>query len=230
MTEAQSKKIQKLREIYQIKPDSYQYFFVLLGVGYGLSVKEVEDFLFFDESENMIQKDVRRICQFFELPVPKNTKSPELELKENVRKIAAAAERETRYRRLFEDMGVTLEEVEQGDVCLEKQVPEGNKELPPSNKMVIREVAEEAGNAAVGHYPTVCQLILNDNRFQAAQLEQLNKAVQLHMPEKEILQFANPEKSSVQMQKYIDFWLLINGKKKTKKKNWFHRKEMRRHE
>lgn len=230
MTEAQSKKIQKLREIYQIKPDSYQYFFVLLGVGYGLSVKEVEDFLFFDESENMIQKDVRRICQFFELPVPKNTKSPERELKENVRKIAAAAEREARYRRLFEDMGVTLEEVEQGNVGLKKEVSGETEELPPSDKMVIRGLSEKTVGTAVGHYPVVCQMILNDNRFQAAQLEQLNKAVQLHMPEKEILRFADPEKSSIQMQKYIDFWLLVNGEKEKKKRNWFHRKEMRRYE
>ncbi|MCM1244716.1 MAG: hypothetical protein NC293_03620 [Roseburia sp.] len=55
-------------------------------------------------------------------------------------------------------------------------------------------------------YSILRKKILNGGTFTPLQLEKLDKAVKLRMPEEEILTFASPDISPAQMEKYISWW------------------------
>ena len=62
-------------------------------------------------------------------------------------------------------------------------------------------------------YSILRKRMLDGRTFTPLQLEKLDKAVKLRMPEEEILAFASPDISPAQMEKYISWWKLDKTKK-----------------
>ena len=76
----------------------------------------------------------------------------------------------------------------------------------------------------------ICQsarvAIMGSNRtgFSASQLDQVQRAVELQMPEDMILHFATPDRTPLQMARYIDFYQIQGNDLKTEsRQNLFSR-------
>lgn len=206
MTAEQNNKIQVLKEKHDIQENSIPYFLMLLGVGYDMEIKQIEEYLFSNPKANMIEKDLLRCCVFFGFETSVlNGDNPVQCLKDTLKD---QKDRCRRYDLVFQKLGMTLEEAE--DLS----------SLPLTS-------AEECKPA---FYSQVIERIMENKQFSAAQLDQLTKAAKISMPESEILKFADPDKTPLQMEKYIEFYMLRmnqdpkKGKKMTLMKRLF-RKE-----
>lgn len=184
MTAEQNKKIQELTDTHKIPENSIPYFLMLLGVGYDMEKEQIEKYLFGDPKANMIEKDLMRCCLIFGFePSLLKSDNPVQSLKDKLKNLR---DRCSRYDTVFQELGLTLEEVEQ----------QSSLQLIPAEKN------EPA------FYSRVIERIMSNKQFNAAQMEQLTKAVKISMPENEILKFADPDKTPLQMEKYIEFYLL----------------------
>ncbi len=184
MTAEQNNKIQVLKEKHDIQENSIPYFLMLLGVGYDMDIEQIEEYLFSNPKANMIEKDLLRCCLFFGFePSILNGDNPVQCLKDTLKDLK---DRCRRYDLVFQKLGMTLEEAED----------------PSSLPLTSAEESKPA------FYSQVIERIMENNQFSAAQLDQLTKAAKLSMPESEILRFADPDKTPLQMEKYIEFYML----------------------
>lgn len=195
MTAEQNKKIQKLVEKHNIPENSITYFLMLLGVGYDMEIEQIEDYLFRYPNANMIEKDLLRCCLFFGFePSVLKGDNPVQSLRDRLNHMK---DRCKRYDIVFQKLGVTLEDAE--------------------GQPSLRLTTFSEGNPST-FYSQVIERIMENKQFSAAQLEQLTKAVELSMPEDEILKFAEPDKTPLQMEKYIEFYMLRTNQDQKKSK------------
>lgn len=200
MTNEQNSKLKELMEKHHFLENSVPYFLMLLGIGCDMETGQIEDYLFHDPKANMIQKDLRRLCLLLGFPLSiLESEHPIQDLKTMLQEVLDKCKR---YDLVFQKYGMTLEEVENGMF------------LPP--------VSTERKS---DFYPQLLKRIMENRQFTSAQLDQLIKAVELSMPEEEILKFADPDKTSQQMEKYIEFYQLrIRLQPKDRKTNgWIQR-------
>lgn len=191
MTSEQSSKLQSLLKKHNIipknDPDMVNYILILFGIGYGMSEEEIEGYVFSDR-EKVIDKDLCRIALLLDLPEPERDAAPE----EFIRKVVKERKEQEglcqRFESLLEKSGMTLEQAEQQGSLF--------PDTPSSGKDRYQEIKEK---------------ILTENGFSAAQLDQVQRAVALNMPEEVILHFATPDKTPLQMERYIDFYQMGEG-------------------
>ncbi len=198
MTSEQSSKLQSLLKKYNIvpknDPDMVNYILILFGIGYGMSEEEIEGYVFSDRGK-VIDKDLCRIALLLDLPKPGKDTAPEEFIREVVKERKEQEELCRRFESLLEKSGMTLEQAEQQGGLFPD--PAG------SIKHTYQEIKEK---------------ILTESGFSAAQLDQVQRAVALNMPEEVILHFATPDKTPLQMERYIDFYQMGEGNRQIQQK------------
>lgn len=194
MTAEQNNKILVLKEKHELQENSISYFLMLLGVGYDMDIEQIEEYLFCHSKANMIEKDLLRCCLLFGLePSILKRDNPVQCMKDILKNMQ---DRCRRYDMVFQKLGMSLEEAEE-----------------QSSPTVLSDRTDKSA-----FYSQVIERIMENKQFSAAQLEQLTKAVKISMPESEILKFADPDKTPLQMEKYIEFYLLRTKQKQKKNK------------
>ncbi len=195
MTEEQNSRIKQLQKKYNFAATcdeaTVNYILLLFGIGYDMSEEEIEAYLFDKTKKKLIDKDLCRIAMLFKLPAPGEEMAP----KEYIQTVVAEQKKReelcNRYESLFAKLGVTLEELEK-----EEHI-----------RITFAKESEQS------RYAEIKKLILEENNFTAPQLDEITKAIKLQIPEKEILHFATPDKTQLQMARYIQFYQLEQGKK-----------------
>ncbi len=196
MTSEQSSKLQSILKRYNITPrndpDTINYILIMFGIGFGMSVEDIERYVFTSNREKVIDKDLCRIAMLLELPEPKPEVQPEEFIQEVVKKRKEQENLCLRYEALMEQSGLTLEEAEQrGEICL---ADDKTRQDP---------------------YQEIRERILTESGFSASQLDQVQRAVELQMPEDMILHFATLDRTPLQMARYIDFYQIQGKDQKT---------------
>lgn len=157
-----------------------------------MSEEEIERYVFSSNREKVIDKDLCRIAMLLELPEPKQEVQPEEFIQEVVKKRKEQENLCLRYEALMEQSGLTLEEAEQrGEIFL---ADDRTRQDP---------------------YQEIRERILTESGFSASQLDQVQRAVELQMPEDMILHFATPDRTPLQMARYIDFYQIQGKDQKT---------------
>lgn len=166
-----------------------------------MSEEEIERYVFSSNREKVIDKDLCRIAMLLELPEPKQEVQPEEFIQEVVKKRKEQENLCLRYEALMEQSGLTLEEAEQrGEIFL---ADDRTRQDP---------------------YQEIRERILTESGFSASQLDQVQRAVELQMPEDMILHFATPDRTPLQMARYIDFYQIQGNDLKTEsRQNLFSR-------
>lgn len=136
---------------------------------------------------------------------------------------AYIAETESMIEKSGQDQIKTEKELEQVRAMLAK-LKESNHKLEGKNSSLQKSVesltkerdflqnqkAIQNDKASDGKkksdYSILRKRMLDGRTFTPLQLEKLDKAVKLRMPEEEILAFASPDISPAQMEKYISWW------------------------
>lgn len=191
MTREQSTKLQSILKTHNITPrndpDTINYILILFGIGYGMSEEEIEGYVFSDR-EKVIDKDLCRIALLLDLPEPERDATPEEFIQRVVKERKEQEELCQRFESLLEKSGMTLEQAEQkGGLFL------------------------NTANSEKSRYQEIKEKILTESGFSAAQLDQVQRAVAMNMPEEVILHFATPDKTPLQMERYIDFYQMGEG-------------------
>lgn len=205
MTSEQSSKLQSILRRHNIAPrndpDTINYILIMFGIGFGMTEDEIESYVFTSDREKVIDKDLCRIAMLLELPEPAKDAEPEEFIRGVVKKRKEQAELCLRYEALLGQSGITLEEAEQrGGICLADDRTRWDR------------------------YQEIRERVLTESEFSAAQLDQVQRAVELQMPEDMILHFATPDRTPLQMARYIDFYQIQrNDQKIESRQNLFSR-------
>lgn len=217
MTEEQNSRIKQLQKKYNLAAAcdeaAVNYILLLFGIGYDMTDEEIEAYLFDKAKRKVIDKDLHRIAILFKLPAPGNDMTPREYIQAAVQERKKREELCRRYEAVFTKLDVSLEELEKEENIRITSVPEMEQ----------------------SRYSEIKKLILEEKGFTAAQLSEITRAIRLQMPEEEILTFATPDKTPLQMVRYIEFYRIEQEKKKQGKqgkleflKKWIER--MKKHE
>lgn len=217
MTEEQNSRIKQLQKKYNFTAAcdeaTVNYILLLFGIGYDMPDEEIEAYLFDKEKKKIIDKDLYRIALLFKLPVPGDDMTPREYIQEAVEERKKREELCRRYEAVFTKLGVSLEELEKEENIRITSFPEMEQ----------------------SSYSEIKKLILEEKDFTAPQLDEITRAIRLQIPEEEILRFATPYKTQLQMARYIEFYQLEQERQNPEKlvkqvffKKWIER--MKKHE
>lgn len=107
---------------------------------------------------------------------------------------------------MFAELEELNHELESKNDSLQKSVESLTKERDFLQNEKSIQNDETSARKKKSDYSILRKKMIDGKTFTPLQLEKLEKAVRLRMPEKEILEFASPDIPPAQMEKYISWW------------------------